>query len=111
MIRFIHTGLDIAAPTGTPVKAPADGKVILTGDFFFSGNVVYVDHGSGLITMYGHMDSVDVEQGQHISKGDAIGKVGKTGRVTGPHLHWGIYLNRTPVDPMLFLPEDVAQNP
>jgi murein DD-endopeptidase MepM/ murein hydrolase activator NlpD len=104
--RNPHSGLDIAAPTGTPIKSPSPGKVVLTGDFFFNGNVVYVDHGQGVISMFCHLDSIGVKEGDQLHKGQVLGKVGATGRVTGPHLHWSVSLNNARIDPMLLLPKE-----
>jgi murein DD-endopeptidase MepM/ murein hydrolase activator NlpD len=102
--RKPHSGLDIAAPQGAPIRAPAPGRVVDTGEYFFNGNTIFLDHGQGLITMYCHLDQVHVAQGQHVNRGDVMGTVGMTGRVTGPHLHWSVSLNGTMVEPVLFLP-------
>lgn len=104
-----HTGLDIAAPTGTLIKSPAIGKVIRTGSYFFTGNTVFIDHGQGLISMYCHLNETHVESGQLLQQGQSIGTVGMTGRVSGPHLHWVVSLNNTKVDPKLFLNTNVAK--
>jgi len=101
--RAPHSGLDFAVPTGTPVAAPAAGKVILTGDYFFNGNTVFLDHGQGLITMYCHLSVIDVKVGDTLARGQVLGKVGATGRVTGAHLHWNVSLNDARVDPAIFI--------
>jgi murein DD-endopeptidase MepM/ murein hydrolase activator NlpD len=101
--RNPHAGLDVAVGSGAPIRAPAAGVVANTGDYFFNGNTVFVDHGQGLVTAYMHMSRIDVRAGQAVRQGEVLGAVGTTGRVTGPHLHWAVILNNTPVDPELFL--------
>lgn len=104
--RRPHGGLDIAADEGTAVKATASGTVIDSGDFFFSGNMVYLDHGQGIISLYAHLSEITVKTGDTVTQGEIIGKVGQTGRVTGPHLHFAVISNQTLIDPIYMLPKD-----
>jgi len=101
--RSPHIGLDVAVPSGTLVNASSHGKVLATDDYFFNGKTIFVDHGNGLITMYCHLDRIDIQPGATVSKGQPIGLSGKTGRATGPHLHWSVILNGEMVDPELFV--------
>ncbi len=97
--RNQHNGEDIAAPLGTPVKATNDGIVKMVDDHFFSGKGIILDHGLGLFTMYFHLDTATVKEGERVKRGDVIGTVGQSGRATGPHLHWGAWLNGSRVNP------------
>jgi murein DD-endopeptidase MepM/ murein hydrolase activator NlpD len=108
-LRSRHTGLDIRADTGTPVFAANSGRVALAGELYFTGNTVYLDHGLGLHTAYFHLSRLEVGEGEWVEKGELIGLVGATGRVTGPHLHWGLYLSGVPLDPVSLLQPGVAR--
>jgi murein DD-endopeptidase MepM/ murein hydrolase activator NlpD len=101
--RSPHAGIDVALARGTPVRASAQGRVLAVDDYFFNGKTIFVDHGNGLITMYCHLDRINVNAGETVGKGQRIGLSGKTGRSTGPHLHWSVILNGAMVDPALFV--------
>lgn len=101
--RTSHGGVDISAPAGTPVKASNSGEVVLAHDLYFSGKTVIIDHGLGLFTLYLHLSRVRVKTGDKVGKGDIVGEVGATGRVTGPHLHWGVKVFGNSVDPFSLL--------
>ncbi|WP_457639256.1 M23 family metallopeptidase [Persephonella sp.] len=101
--RSIHWGTDFSAPEGTPVYATLTGRVVLARELFYTGKTVIINHGGGLFSLYAHLSQINVKEGQTVKGGQVIGKVGSTGRSTGPHLHFGIYLNGLRVDPSLAL--------
>lgn len=98
-----HRGIDIANRIGTPVRSPDDALVIATGEYFFLGNTVFLDHGHGLVTMYAHLDSINVSQGRHVAPNQIIGTLGNSGRSSGPHLHWAVILNGARINPNLMM--------
>jgi len=101
--RNRHGGMDIAAPEGTEVSAPLSGEIIIASNFFYKGNVIYINHGAGLVSSYSHLSKIEIKNGDEVKKGDLIGLIGQTGRVTGPHLHWEVYLMGIPINPEIFL--------
>lgn len=107
--RSPHSGVDISSPLGTPVKAANSGQVVLAGDLYYAGNTVIIDHGLGLFSFYCHFSAIETKRGDWIQKGEVIGRVGATGRVTGPHLHWSIRLRNSRVDPMSLIALDLER--
>ena len=108
--RSPHLSLDIAAAEGTKIVSPTKGRVILVGDFFYAGNYIVIDHGYGLLTSYSHLSKILVEENQIVTKGEKIGEVGSTGRVTGPHLHWTVYLSKVRINPELLIQEGYLES-
>lgn len=101
--RNAHSGADFLSPAGTPVRAPNEGRVLIAEDLYFSGNTIVIDHGLGLFSLLAHLSLIDVREGDRVAVGQVVGKVGATGRVTGPHLHWAVRLNGARVDPLSLL--------
>ena len=101
--RSPHSGADFNSATGTPIKAPNGGRVVLAGDRYFTGNTVMIDHGLTVFSLFAHLSEIDVKAGDTVAAGDVVGKVGATGRVTGPHLHWSVRINGARVDPLSLL--------
>lgn len=101
--RSPHSGIDLRAPLGTPVRASGAGVVVYTGNHFFSGKSVFIDHGMGIITMYFHLSKIEVKPGDQVKEGQTLGRAGKTGRATGSHLHWGVRILGSRVDPLSLL--------
>ncbi len=101
--RSPHGGADFPSPTGTPVAAPNSGRVVLAKDLYYTGNTVVIDHGLGLVSLFAHLSAMNVREGDAVAKGQILGLVGATGRVTGPHLHWTLRANGARVDPLSLL--------
>ena len=101
--RSPHTGADFLSPAGRPVKAPNAGRIVLAAPQYFSGNTVIIDHGLRVFSLLAHLSEIDVKTGDMVVAGDVVGKVGATGRVTGPHLHWAVRVNNSRVDPLSLL--------
>jgi murein DD-endopeptidase MepM/ murein hydrolase activator NlpD len=101
--RSPHSGADFISAAGTPIKSPAAGHVVLAGDRYYTGNTVMIDHGLGLFSLFAHLSEIEVKVGDTVTAGEVLGKVGATGRVTGPHLHWSVRLNGARVDPLSLL--------
>lgn len=104
-----HRGLDFRGAKGTAIKAMADGRVVLVGDHYYAGNSVYLDHGNGVVTMYFHLSRIDVKEGEIVERGQVIGGIGSTGRVTGPHLHMSVSVQGRLVDPAYVLYKSTDQ--
>ncbi len=98
-----HAGIDFRSPLGTPVHASASGEVVFSGELYYTGKTIILDHGQGLFSIYAHLDSLACSGGELLSQGDVLGKVGSSGRSTGPHLHWGVKLRGDRVDPMALM--------
>ncbi|MFZ2160953.1 MAG: peptidoglycan DD-metalloendopeptidase family protein [Sideroxyarcus sp.] len=109
--RAPHSGLDVAVKQGMPIRSSARGVVLEVADYFFNGKTVFVDHGNGLITLYCHLDRIDVQPGETVNKGQQVGLSGMTGRASGPHLHWSVILNGVMVDPELFIQAKAKELP
>ena len=105
-----HNGYDIAADIGTPILAPSSGKITLTGNFFFNGKTIYLDHGRGLKSIMIHLNEIFVSDNDYVKKGQIIGTIGTTGKSTGPHLHWSVLMNNTYVDPEMLLNKRIINN-
>jgi murein DD-endopeptidase MepM/ murein hydrolase activator NlpD len=101
--RSAHGGADFLSPAGTPIHSPNAGRVVVARPLYFSGNTVIVDHGLGLFSMLAHLSSIDVHEGDRVTPGQLLGKVGATGRVTGPHLHWAVRVGNARIDPLALL--------